>query len=74
VDVSCPSPAVRAFVVAVLQDRNGCIGRATHMIIGREFRHREILHLGSFIDAYASWAAISVQHYRVPGGRHSQIG
>jgi hypothetical protein len=48
------------------------------MIIGCEFRHREILHLGSFIDfiddAYVSWAVILVHHYRVPGGRHSQIG
>jgi hypothetical protein len=48
------------------------------MIIGCEFRHREILHLGSFIDfiddAYVSWAVILVHHHRVPGGRHSQIG
>jgi len=44
-DVPGRAAAERALVVAVLQNRDGCPARPEHVVIGGDFRHREILQL-----------------------------
>src|SRR5580704_15030718 len=60
------APAVRALVVAVLQDRHRCISPAEYMVIGRHFSYRELLHVAST----DSMARTSLRQNALPGVPH----